>query len=80
MQILDPNPLLITDCIIAALRVQNSELEKERATLAQVRIQLELRLQELQLQPGGGAMQQQQLLRNGCGSSTGGVSARPTNL
>ncbi|KAF8382358.1 reps-1, partial [Pristionchus pacificus] len=63
-----------------ALRVQNSELEKERATLAQVRIQLELRLQELQLQPGGGAMQQQQLLRNGCGSSTGGVSARPTNL
>ncbi|GMR60150.1 hypothetical protein PMAYCL1PPCAC_30345, partial [Pristionchus mayeri] len=50
-----------------ALRVQNSELEKERATLAQVRIQLELRLQELQpLQP----LQQ----RNGCSS------ARPTNL
>ncbi|GMS81068.1 hypothetical protein PENTCL1PPCAC_3243, partial [Pristionchus entomophagus] len=54
-----------------ALRVQNAELEKERATLAQVRIQLELRLQELQLQPGGGVQQ-----RNGCSSS----SSRPTNL
>ncbi|CAJ0582695.1 unnamed protein product, partial [Mesorhabditis spiculigera] len=32
---------------VAALRRQNAELEKERATLAQIRIQLELRQQEM---------------------------------